>query len=270
VPTCTGGICPPLNGPVEAQINSGSAQITGPTPTASVCQLFFGYNNANESGALSVNNGTLNMCNEIFVGYNGKGLLNITNGGVVNTSPVGASIASHTGSNGTVTVSGANSRWAIIGALYLGGTINGTGGTGLLSVTNSAVVTAYNVQVYPSGTITGNGTLTTSTASGTIVDGTLKPSGQLTIGGSGGLTLHGSATTLSNVVPTGADNVNVATAAMLGGRLSVTMTGTFTPGTTYTLLHCGGTRNGMFGSQSITYPTGQCFTPVVTYDANNV
>jgi autotransporter family porin len=230
--------------------------------------LFFGYNSSQESGKLSVDQGTLNMCNEIFVGYHGKGVLSITNGGVVSTSPVGASVASLTGSNGTVTVDGASSQWTITGALYLGGTINAAGGTGLLSATNGGTVTAGNVQVYPSGTITGNGTI--STTGGITVDGTLKPSGQLTIGGTGDLTLHSDATTLSNVVPSGADNVSISPAATLDGRLSVTMTGTFTPGTTYTLLHCGGPRNGTFASTSITYPTNQCFTPVVTYDAHNV
>ena len=101
------------------------------------------------------------------------------------------------------------------------------------------------------------------------VEGTLKPSGQLTISGSGGLTLDSSATTQSNVVPTGAENVQVSAGASLDGRLSVTMTGTFTPGTRFTLLHAG-VRNGTFGSQSINFPTCQCFTPVITYDANNV
>ena len=48
------------------------------------------------------------------------------------------------------------------------------------------------------------------------------------------------------------------------------MTGTFTPGTTYTLLHADGGLTNTFSSVSIRYPTNQCFTPVVTYDANNV
>lgn len=121
MPTCGGGICLPLSGPVEAQINNGgTAQITTPTPAASVCQLFFGYNTSSESGKVSVDHGTLNMCNEIFVGYHGKCVLSIMNGGVVSTSPVGTSIASLTGSNGTVTVDGQNqdgtkSRWTVTG-----------------------------------------------------------------------------------------------------------------------------------------------------------
>jgi T5SS/PEP-CTERM-associated repeat protein len=277
VPTCSGGICPPLSGPVEAQINNGgTAQITTPTPAASVCQLFFGYNTSSESGKVSVDHGTLNMCNEIFVGYHGKGVLSITNGGVVSTRPVGASIASLTGSNGTVTVDGQNqdgtkSQWTVGGAIYLGGTINSAGGIGLLSVTNSATVTATSVHVYPSGTLTGNSTV--STTNGMTVEGTISRTvGTLTIGGD--LTFAGSAAAMQcSVTPQDLNQVDVSVlaTATLTGRLSVTMTGNFTPGTRFTLLHtAAGRGNTFFSSVSITYPTGQGFTPVITYDANNV
>lgn len=273
MPDCGQGNCP--GHPVEAQINNGgTAQITAPTPTAYVCQLFLAYNTSTESGNLSVNHGTLHMCNEIFVGYHGKGSLSITNGGIVSTLPVGASIASLTGSNGTVTVDGqyqdgTKSQWIVSGAIYLGGTINAGGGTGLLKVTNSATITATSVLVYGSGTLTGNSTV--STTSGTTVFGTLQPSGgRLTIVGD--LTFSGSAPLMeSNVVPASADNVYVSSgAATLAGRVKVTMTGTFTPGTTYTLLHADNGRFGTFSSVSISYPTGQGFTPIIRYDANNV
>jgi hypothetical protein len=216
------------------------------------------------------------MCGEIFVGSNGRGGLTITNGGVVNMASAGASIASFAGSHGSVTVDGVNqdgtkSQLAGSGPIYLGGTIDGPGGDGLLTVTNSATVTATNIHVYPSGTLTGNSTVTVTTTSGTTVEGTLEPSsGRLTIGGN--LTFFGTAPVMqSNVVPASADNVYVSSgAATLTGKLKVRMTGTFTPGTTYTLLHCDSPRNGTFSSVSITYPTDQCFTPVITYDANNV
>jgi hypothetical protein len=124
--------------------------------------------------------------------------------------------------------------------------------------------------VYKSGTLTGNSTVTTT--NGTTVDGTLSRSvGTLTIGGDLGLT--SSATTQYNVTPQDVPTtpqVSVSGTVTLGGRLSVTMTGTFTPGTQYTLLHASVARNGTFGSQSITYPTNQCFTPVITSDAHNV
>jgi len=147
-------------------------------------------------------------------------------------------------------------------------------GTSLLAVTDSAAVTAAtSVVVNGSGTLTGNGTV--STTSGTTIYGTLVPSsGRLTIS-TGDLTFSGIAGPLmeSKVVPASADNVYVsAGTASLSGRLSVSMSGTFTPGTRYTLLHAAnGLLNGStFSSVSITYPTGQGFTPKIIYAANDV
>jgi T5SS/PEP-CTERM-associated repeat protein len=231
--------------------------------------------NPGNSGKLSVNHGTLNLCNEIFVGENGKGVLSITNGGVVSTLPVGASIASFASSNGAVTVDGQNqdgtkSQWTVTGAIYLGGTINGAGGTGLLTVTNSATVTATSVHVYTSGTLTGNSSVTTT--NGTTVEGTIEPSsGRLAIGGD--LTFATSSALMEcNVVPTSADNVYVSGGgATLTGKLKVRMTGTFTPGTTYTLLHADNTLNNtQFSTYSITFPPGQGWQPVISYDTNTV
>jgi len=146
----------------------------------------------------------------------------------------------------------------------------GAGGTALLTITDGGSVTAASVHLYPSGTLTGNSTVTTT--GGTTVEGTLEPSsGRLTIGGS--LSFSGTSSLMQcNVVPGGADNVSVAGTASLTGKLKVTMTGSFTPGTTYTLLHSQGPLSNQFSSYSINYPTNQCFTPVITYDyvANNV
>jgi hypothetical protein len=119
----------------------------------------------------------------------------------------------------------------------------------------TVTATTGYLRVYTSGTLTGNGTVTVASGSGTATfEGTLAPSGQLTI--SGNLTFDSTAATMqSNVVPASADNVSVSGTATLTGRLSVTMTGTFTPGTSgtpYTLLHCDGPRNGSFLSTSIT------------------
>jgi hypothetical protein len=194
-------------------------------------------------------------------------------------------------------VDGTNSKWTVSDELDIGGLTNASGGTGLLSVTNSGTVavtsTPGKVEVYGSGTLsvtnsgtvsaasvdvggtlTGNGMV--STTNGTSIEGTIEPSGTppndtLTIS-SGDLTFNGNAALmLSNVVPAGADNVNVSNgAASLTGHLKVTMTGTFTPGTTYTLLYARGGRNGTFLFVSINYPTNQCFTPVITYDTNHV
>jgi hypothetical protein len=123
--------------------------------------------------------------------------------------------------------------------------------------------------VYTSGTLTGNGTVTTTNGT-TTVEGTLAPRGQLTINSD--LSFFGTPTMECNVVPASADNVNVSGTASLTGRLSVAMTGTFTAGTTYTLLHAAGTVTGTFPIVSIKYPTGggQCFTALITCDAHNV
>jgi hypothetical protein len=129
--------------------------------------------------------------------------------------------------------------------------------------------------VWKSGTVTGNGTVSTTNGP-TTIEGTLEPSsGTLTIGGNLTFITSGSNSPLmlSNVVPASADNVYVSGgAASLTGRLKVRMTGTFTAGMTYTLLHCDGALTGSFSSVSINYPTNQCFTPVITYDyvGNNV
>jgi T5SS/PEP-CTERM-associated repeat protein len=271
VPDC-GGTCP-INGyPFEADINnSGTAQIT--TSGASACEVFLGKS-ATDKGNLSVNHGTLTQCNEMWVGYEGKGTLSITNGGVV-TSFLGASIASRQNSSGTVTVDGTNSQWRVTanGLLYVGGSINGEGGTGLLTVTNGGTVTSSGIlQVYKSGTLKGNGTVTTT--NGTTVDGTVAPNGAGgTLNFGGGLQLNSAATTQCKVTPqdpSTTPQVSVSAQVSLGGRLSVSMTGDFSSAPTrFTLLYADSVAVGhiTFGSTSITYPTGQgCWVPQITYD----
>ena len=254
--------------------NGGTAQIN--YPNAFACDVTLGAN-ATDSGNLSVagSGGNLTTCRDISVGYQGKGSLSITNGGVV-TTDTGASIAwgatSTTSSNGAVTVKGTNSTWAVGLELDIGGTTNAAGGTGLLTVTSSATVTAASVHVWNSGTLTGNSTV--STTNGMTVDGTISPNGgggTLTFGG--GLSFSGLATTQCKVTPqdpSATPQVSVSAQVSLGGRLSVTMTGDFSSAPTrFTLLHAASVDfvHRTFDSQSITYPTGQgCWIPQITYD----
>ena len=223
------------------------------------CDLTLG-GAATDSGTLVVDHGGYTIGLDAAVGGYGKGVLNITNGGTVTAALAG--IAAVAGSKGAVNVTGTSSQCTLSGGLDVG-----AGGTGLLTVTNGGTLTAASVHVYASGT--GNSTVTTT--GGTTIEGTLEPSnGRLTIGGD--LSFASTAPLMQcNVVPASADNVYVsAGAASLTGRLKFKMTGTFTPGTTYTLLHADNGRFNTFASVSITYPTDQCFTPVVTYDGNNV
>jgi T5SS/PEP-CTERM-associated repeat protein len=251
-------------------IQGGTAQITNADPTAQACETFLAYNSGT-SGNLSVNHGTLHTCNELHVGERGAGKLTITNGGLVTTT-FGGDIGAVAGSIGSVSVDGANSQWTISGTLYLAGTINGDGGTGLLTVTNGGTVSASTIHVYKSGTLTGNATV--STTNGTTVDGTVAPNGGGgTLTFDGALQLDGGATTQCKVTPqdpSTTPQVSVSAQVSLGGRLSVTMTGDFSSAPTrFTLLYADSVdfNHRTFDSQSITYPTGQgCWVPQLTYD----
>lgn len=236
--------------------NSGTADIN--STGAQACNLTLGYA-ATESGKVSVAGGSLAVTNEVEVGAFGKGTLIITNGGTVSAGLLTiAALHGASDSVGTVTVDGGT--FTVNTRADVGGDNGTTGGIGLLTVKNGGSVTAGNLRVYTSGTLTGNGTV--STSSGTTVDGTLAPSGQLTI--SGNLTFATTAaSTQCKVTPTSADNVDVSGAATLNGRLSVSITGTFTPGTTFTLLHSQGVLSGAFSSVSINYPTNP---PQINYD----
>jgi T5SS/PEP-CTERM-associated repeat protein len=263
--------------------NGGQAQINSFGAAAHFLTL--GLNGA-DSGTLAVDNGGLGVTFDIYVGNGGTGTLTMTNGARVEC--LSAYIAASTASHGSVTVSGSSSIWQLgnvnvaSSRLFVGGNENEDVGTALLSVTNGGTVTVYNnssqssVIVGSSGTLTGNGTLTTLSEPTVVVLGTLAPSsGTLSLGTSSStsnLFLRTSATTACNVTPLAADNVDISGTATVAGRLSVTMTGTFTScgPTRYTLLHSTGVRSGFFLSQSITYPTNQGFTPHITYDGNHV
>jgi T5SS/PEP-CTERM-associated repeat protein len=233
--TCPGsGIAALIN-------NGGTAQITASLPVANACALTLGPN-AGDSGKVSVSIGTLRVTTSVVVGNHGTASLSVTNGG---------------------TVTGGN--------MYVGGTA-ATDGTGLLTLSDTSTVTAASAHVYSTGTLSGKGTVSVNSGSGTAtVDGTLSPNWTLTI--SGNLLFSGTSPLMQcNVTPANSGNdAHVTGTATLTGRLSVTMTGTFSSGTNrYTLLYAEGGRIGTFGSQSITYDTSQGFTPSITYDANHV
>jgi T5SS/PEP-CTERM-associated repeat protein len=205
----------------------------------------------------------------MWVGYDGKGTLNITNGGLV-TTLIGGFIGAHPGSNGSVTVDGANpdgrkSTWTVTGGpagLYVGGTDGSAGGTALLTVTNEGRVNAANVHVWNSGTLTGNGTVTTTNGT-TTNDGTLAPSGTLTINGN--LSFGQFANMRCNVSSTSVDNAQVSGTATLHDKLSVTVSATGD----FTLLHASGGLGGTkFDSYSFTYIG--CLSATVSYGSNDV
>ena len=78
----------------------------------------------------------------LVVGENGKGTLNITNGGQVD--PFDAFIAEFLGSKGTVVVDGAGSTFKIAHDLFVGGNAGAPGGNGELDITNGGAVNVGN------------------------------------------------------------------------------------------------------------------------------
>jgi hypothetical protein len=258
-------------------------------------------------GALEVRSDCsgLNPGADVYVGKHGSGKVTLTNGAfILSSHGYIAAEANSTlpTSNGSVKLSGQNpfglANWLLAGdqctgdaELFVGGTATNAGGTALLDVRDGATVEVESsvgghpdVQVGLSGTLTGNGLFIlggpTSLSETTSVLGTLAPAGALTIAGN--LALTSTATTMCNVTPQAWDSVQVVQQygnrtdggwghATVDGRLSVILTGTFTPATTFTLLHADAGRLGTFHSSSIKYnPSAQCFTPIITYDANNV
>jgi T5SS/PEP-CTERM-associated repeat protein len=249
-----------------AFINAGTANVNSSGAVA--CDLFLGFP-ANTSGSVSIAGGSLTVVNEIEAGGSGTGKLSITNGGTVSAGLLTIAALS-SASVGTVAVDG--STFTISGRCDVGGDNQTLGGVALLSLTNDSSVSAGNVHVFKSGTLTGNATV--STTNGTSVDGTLAPNGgggTLTIGGN---LSFGSLGTMQCKVtpqdPSTTPQLSVSAQVSLQGRLSVTMTGDFSSAPTrFTLLYADtfDSIHRKFDSQSITYPTGQgCWAPQITYD----
>ena len=231
--------------------NGGTAQITASLPVANACSLSLGPD-AGHSGNVSVSIGTLLVTTSVVVGSDyGTGSLSVTNAG---------------------TVTG--------GDISVGGGASGTSATGLLTLTDTSTVTAASVNVNHTGTLSGYGTVSTPNGT-TTVQGTLAPKGggtTLTIGDT--LSLASGSTTQCNVTPQDPSTtaqVNVSNGGgtaqvSLGGTLLVTMTGDFSSAPTrFTLLYADSV-NSMhktFDFTSITYPTGHCWHPVITYVVDN-
>ena len=254
---------------VVGDFGSGSLQITNGGAVSSFSDSWIGYYS---SGTVVVDgaNSTWNHSGIFVVGNYFTGSLLINNGGTVSVSGDFGCVACNSGSQGTLTVSGAASHWSNSDDLFVGGSPpHGAGGTGVLRVNDGGIVEAANLTVYSPGTVTGSGLI--QTKGGTTIEGTLAP--DHTISFSGNLAFSGvTATMLSNVTPESADNITVGGAAVLMGRLSVALTGgPFQVGTQYTLLQAGGGLNGTtFCSISMTFPPNQGFHPEVTYDADHV
>ena len=115
---------------------------------------YFGYvgYDSGSTGEVTVDGASSKWINSVGldIGYNGSGMLDITNGGEVRSGSTSYNsyIGSYSGSTGEVTVDGASSTWTNNGGLRVGwygrGMLNITSG-GLVSVAKDLVIDNYGV-----------------------------------------------------------------------------------------------------------------------------
>ena len=119
-----------------------------------------GYASASATGSVTVDgsSSTWAIGNEFDVGFEGSGMLNITNGGVVTTGSSGF-VAFAPGSTGTMTVDGVGSKWTNGYDSYVG-----FGGTGILKITNRGTVTSGSAYI-------GYKAFTSDAVGSVVVDG---------------------------------------------------------------------------------------------------
>ncbi len=87
--------------------------------------------------------------NDLTVGHNGNGALQILDGGLVD--PVTTWIGRNAGSMGRVLVDGAGSMLLNVGTIFVGGDAGGPGGDGELRITNGGSVSAGALTVWGAG-----------------------------------------------------------------------------------------------------------------------
>lgn len=115
---------------------------------------YIGYE-SDENGSITSRGSGTNIAFGLttYVGYNGEGTLNATDGGVISlVSPI---IGNFAGSNGTVNVDGAGSQITYSSTFF-----NGAEGTGMVNVTNGGVLSGATMIL--GSQPTGNGTINVS------------------------------------------------------------------------------------------------------------
>jgi T5SS/PEP-CTERM-associated repeat protein/autotransporter-associated beta strand protein len=132
-------------------------------------------------------------------------------------------IGNATGSNGTVTVTGAGSTWTNFALLYVGGNSANPGGTGNLQISDGGSVSALGTTIWNTGTLTIGGNFTLNSPL-TVNGGTIRTISNTTFPndatlGSGGVildseafnsTFSGSFTGSGGITKTGSGSVTLS------------------------------------------------------------
>jgi outer membrane autotransporter protein len=202
----------------DVTINNGGSPNPSTINAPAVARRVDLGSNAGQSGTLNVNGGTL-AATSLFAGIFGTGTVNITSGGLLSTTGT-ATAADSAGSSGTITVSGANSRFNP-GSLFIAADANTLG---QVTVQNGASLTTSSTTI-GYFTSTANGTLTVSNATAST--------GSMTIGerGNGTFNLNGGSTGTSGSVFIGSSNATGVGAANIAGAGTTWSTGTTNIGT---------------------------------------
>ena len=124
------------------------------------------------SGTVSVTGSgsrlTIGSAGNFEIGSKGTGSLSISSGAVV-TSDFTANLATFSGSQGTVTVTGAGSTWSNTGNIFVGGRDGANGGVGTLQIFSGGLVTASAVRNFSNSLVNvDNGS---SSVPGLVVSG---------------------------------------------------------------------------------------------------
>jgi len=215
---------------------------------------YIGLSN-DSSGEVTVDGSgsTWNMGNNrLFVGHGGHGILDITDGGEVNSgySFVGWS----TGSQGAVTVRGADSIWSpliisVAGGFYYDNAARfGSGGTGDLHFSESATVFSHTAHL---------GYAAESTGTATVDGATWTSTGTLSIGrgGTGSLAITGGGSVTSDIGQIG---------SLVDSDGSVTIDGAGSQWTSSGSLYVGGSETAAGGAGRLTVGEDATVTVVNT------
>jgi T5SS/PEP-CTERM-associated repeat protein len=289
---------------IDATINNGGhAQIHGPLNNHAAAESLVLGDNEGDSGSLTIDGDDSAVLDvggpcrgNIYVGNRGSGNLTITDEGYIRSryGYVGAVANSNQPTSSSVSVKGQGTKWFLYdyyadpgcsgAALFIGCTANSNnGGTATVDVSDGARIEvnsldgATGVKVGLSGTLTGNGLVYIGGVTKAVeVHGTLAPAGELEIRGNLDLTPNKTANTVFNLTPQAWDKVKVTDGtgggvAYLGGRITVIMSGNFTAGMSFNLVHADTLRQGTFDSRSYVFlnPLGPCLIPTITYGARD-
>lgn len=275
----------------DASINNGGSATISDIPNSGIRptrSLKIGDGQGN-TGSLNINvpgatgNAVMLLVNgdDFYIGNQGKGNLSIVNYGAHAIRSHSVHIGAQPGSTGTVDVSGSGEVWQLVpnSTLFIGCTAaSATGGTATLNIQFPAFITIDNnsptspgIKVGQSGTLNGSGIFVLTGPNDVSV--TAEVFGTLALQGSGPLIIDGildltglgmnTANTIFHVTPQAHNELDVYPSGglggwvTLGGRITVIMTGTFTVGQSFTLLHAETGRQGsQFATQSILFLSG--------------